>query len=136
MRDEAGDDEAKAVNQALAAWSQGDVSLDAGLAFLHLAELRSPHSSVSMQAVEGLRAAGEDVPPGSTAVEDAAIPGVVVLSQTCDIVRDCVERPFVEVCPLAQIPAAEMDAVRGLRKPTSRSCPASPIRTSLRTSLA
>lgn len=42
----------RAIDEALRAWRQGDVSLDAGLEFLHLADLSRPHSPASRQVAE------------------------------------------------------------------------------------
>lgn len=39
---------------------------------------------------------------GNSLVEEPII-GIVVLSQSCDIVRDYAERPYLEVCPLVRI---------------------------------
>lgn len=36
---------------------------------------------------------------GESLFEEPII-GIVVLSQSCDIVRDSAERPYLEVCPL------------------------------------
>jgi len=38
--------------------------------------------------------------------------GLVVVTQTCDLVRSCVERPFVEVAPLVELSAEYLDAAR------------------------
>jgi hypothetical protein len=40
----------------------------------------------------------------------------VIVSQTCDLVRSCAERPFAEVCPLVKLLDEEIDfVVRGRR---------------------
>ena len=43
--------------------------------------------------------------------------GIVVLSQSCDIVRDSAERPFLEVCPLVRIEENQLvsEISKGLR---------------------
>jgi hypothetical protein len=45
------------------------------------------------------------------------VPGLVMLSQTCDVVRDCRERPFAEVAPLVQVSAEELEFVRRMKRP-------------------
>lgn len=44
--------------------------------------------------------------------------GLVVLTQTCDIVRNCLERPFVEVCPLVRIEDPDrLEEIRRCKRP-------------------
>ncbi len=45
------------------------------------------------------------------------IVGLVVISQTCDIVRRTGGRSFVAVCPLIKVPAEELSAIRKGRRP-------------------
>ena len=42
---------------------------------------------------------------------------MVMLSQTCDVVRGCRKRPFVEVAPLIEMSRREIEAVRRLQRP-------------------
>ena len=48
------EEDERATDKALQAWRQGDVSLDAGLEFLHLADLSRPHSTASTQVAEAM----------------------------------------------------------------------------------
>lgn len=41
----------------------------------------------------------------------------MIVSQTCDIVRSCRERPFVEVCPLVELNESMLQEVKRLRRP-------------------
>ena len=93
------------IDRVLGSWRQGDVSLDAGLEFVHMA------------ASQTVLAAGGT--PGETGADPILeeVRGVVVLTQTCDVVRSCRERPFVEVAPVVELPAGDMEHVRRLRKP-------------------
>lgn len=52
------------------------------------------------------------------------VPGFIVVSQTCDIVRGCNTRPYVDVCPLVQIDAHQMSYVRSARTPQYAYVPA------------
>ena len=110
------DEDEKAIDEALRAWRQGDVCLDAGLEFLHLADLSRPHSPASLQLADASEDAGEVLEGGPTPVLDE-VRGVVMLSQTCDVVRGCRERPFVEVCPLIRMGEQDVEAVRRLKRP-------------------
>lgn len=53
------DEDEKTIDEALRAWRQGDVCLDAGLEFLHFADLTRPHSPASLQVADALVDAGE-----------------------------------------------------------------------------
>lgn len=98
------DPNAKRVDDALQEWRQGDVARDAE-AFVHVADLTVPLTDVAAAAD------GENV-----VVVPYTIEGVVVLSQTCDIVRGCTLQPFVEVAPLVEVPEKEAhEIVRGYR---------------------
>ena len=63
-------EEEQEIDQALQAWRQGDVSMDAGLEFLHLADLSRPHSPASAQVAEVLANDGEVIEAGATPVLD------------------------------------------------------------------
>lgn len=98
------DSEAKRVDDALRAWRQGDVARE-GQVFAHVADLAAPLTDVAAEA-EG----------GGVVVVPYTIEGVVVLSQTCDIVRNCTTQPFIEVAPLVEVLAKEAHEIdRGYR---------------------
>ena len=88
------------IDAALQFWRQGDVTLDAGLEFLHLADLSVPLSPASQHVATSIIETGGALSAGLHALLDE-VPGLVMLSQTCDIVRSCGHRPFVEAAPLA-----------------------------------
>jgi len=47
---------------------------------------------------------------------DESVPGLVVVTQTCDIVRSSKNRPFLQVSPLVELQADELEqAKKGLR---------------------
>jgi hypothetical protein len=91
--------DAAQVDAATNEWRQGDVVLGAVVEFLHMADLCCPLSPAAIAMVEGISTEGEDVPEGPQPLTDAAVEGFVVLTQTCDLVRRCSERPFVEISP-------------------------------------
>ena len=86
-----------------------------GLEFLHLADLSRPHSPAS----EAVQTLASDDAAGATGVAPIldSVPGVVMLTQTCDVVRDCRKRPFVEVAPLVELSAQEVEKVHRLKSP-------------------
>ena len=108
-------DEEGAVDTALRVWRQGDFSLDSGLEFIYLAGTTHPHSPDFEQFAppSGDR---EVIEPKATPVADEVC-GLVVLSQTCDLVRGCRSRPYVEVAPLVEVPEELLRETRRLRRP-------------------
>ena len=104
------------IDQALQVWRQGDISLDAGLEFLHFADLSRPHSPASAQVAEALANDGETIEAGATPVLDE-VRGVVMLSQTCDVVRGCRARPFVEAAPLIEVSEPLVEEIRRFKRP-------------------
>lgn len=79
--------------------------LTEGFSVLHLADLAAPGTR------EAERLAAE-MPEGGLQVVAVDAPGFVVLSQTCDIVRSCTARPYVEICSLIELPEEDMLLVR------------------------
>jgi hypothetical protein len=48
---------------------------------------------------------------------ETAVRGFVVVSQTCDIVRSCRERPYIEVAPLVEVKASDLPMIERGRRP-------------------
>jgi hypothetical protein len=95
------------INRILDDWRQGDVVLGAGFPFLHLADVRLP---LTPQALElaGIRA--NDSSPYMAVPIDVV--GFVVLSQTCDIILPCQNRPMIQVATLEQVDAKQMPMIK------------------------
>lgn len=110
------------INAAIQKWRQGDVTLEADLEFLHLADLSRPLSPVSDQIANN-SALADEIQPGPTPILDQ-VSGLVVLTQTCDLVRDCRNRPFVEVAPLVEVGADEFESIKRLKRPAFAFVPA------------
>ena len=106
---------AREIDSKLADWRQGDVALGEGLECLHLADLTRPHSPASEQAANGAEA-GTFVADQPQIVMPA-VPGLVVLTQTCDLRRPCGERPFVEAAALTPVEESWVAEIRTLRRP-------------------
>jgi hypothetical protein len=104
----------KAIDDALLEWRQGDAVLEEVPFFLHLADIRQPLTTASHAvAAENAQAGDAD---GLAGVASNLL-GIVVVSQTCDIVRSCANRPFVEVCALTEVSEQGLEDVRRLRRP-------------------
>jgi hypothetical protein len=107
----------------LQVWRQGDVTLDAGLTFVHFADLSRPISPAARRAAEAMLYEGEALPEGPVPLMDD-VPGFVMLTQTCDIVRPSAERPYVEVAPLIMVSLEWLEDIRMLRRPAFAYVPA------------
>lgn len=101
------------IDAAMQDWRQGDVVLEGVPFFLHLADLARPITHEARSEAEAA--------PSQTGDTLAGVPsqprGVVVVTQTCDIVRASATRPFVEVSPLIEVAANVLEEVRRLRRP-------------------
>lgn len=98
MSEGGGDTRAAEINVALATWRQGDLALDEKW-FIHVADGSDPLTEAAQQAEPGLQAITVDCE------------GLVVVSQTCDIVRNCRERHYIEVAPLLRVTEEEAKLV-------------------------
>ncbi len=103
--------EARRIDAALSEWRQGDAALEERW-FTHVAEPALALTVESEQAGEGLQAI------------TSAVEGLVVVSQTCDIVRSCIARPFVEVAPLVRVTDDVLHQVEKGRRPAYAFVPA------------
>jgi hypothetical protein len=104
-------DEAKRIDSALREWRQGDLAL-AESWFVHVGDPSAALSEAAEQA-EG---------DGAQALM-SEVTGLVVVTQTCDIVRSCIARPFVEVAPLVQIDDEAFAVVKRGRRPAHATLP-------------
>ena len=94
VTDEAGRER---IDEAMEAWRQGDCVLGEHW-FLFRLDIGAPLTG------EAAEAAAEGVDTG-----EAEVRGLMVATQTCDIVRGCGERPFVEVCPLVEVDPEKLE---------------------------
>jgi hypothetical protein len=101
------------IEQALREWRQGDATLDVGTFLVHLADKRAPLTEEARDAVaRGDVDAGEDVFEVLSPVK-----GLVVVSQSCDIVRECSKSECVEVSALIRVEDdVAFEAVRKRRR--------------------
>jgi hypothetical protein len=103
--------EAKRIDAALKEWRQGDLALDE-FWFVHVGDASVPLSEAAAQADdEGVQAFTSEVA------------GLVVVTQTCDIVRSCTSRPYLEVAPLMQVSEDDLRTVKRGRRPAHATLP-------------
>jgi hypothetical protein len=112
-------EQAAEIDACLATWRQGDVVRGDTFPFIHLADLRSPTTPKSDELARELAPDS-----GSLEIVGVDVPGLVVLTQTCDLGRPCTERPYVEVCPLIELPDDQAALVRLGRRPRFAPLPA------------
>lgn len=93
------------VDRALKAWRQGDYVLGEQW-FLFRTHATGPLTAEGSVAAEAEVDAAE-----------AQVPGFAVVTQTCDIVRPCSKRTFVEVCPLVDVDKELWQEVKRGRRP-------------------
>jgi hypothetical protein len=93
------------IDEALRVWRQGDCVLGEHWLLFRL-DIGAPITEEArVAAVEGADAG------------EAEVRGLMLLTQTCDIVKSCRVRPFVEVCPLVEVDDEKFDEIRKGRRP-------------------
>lgn len=105
-----GSDKAKEIDAALQQWRQGDLALGESW-FVHVGDGAWPLTLASDAADDGVQALTSEVN------------GLVMVTQTCDIVRCCVNRPFVEVAPLIKVGDDDYNNVKKGRRPALAALP-------------
>lgn len=91
------------IDDALKDWQQGDVILGDSLPFVHIADLNAPLVAASIaEAAEGFEA------DSNLTTMSVPVQGLVIISQTCDLVRTCADRPFVQVAALEELDAVSL----------------------------
>lgn len=93
------------INEALQQWRQGDCVLGEQWFTFRL----SPDAPLTDDAA----AAAKDGVDNA----ESAVFGFAILTQTCDVVRECGERPFVEVCPLVEVDDDKLYEIERGRRP-------------------
>ena len=101
-----------AVDKALSDWRQGDCVLGEHW-FVHRVD-------PSVGLTDAARAAAE---AGTDLAETAEV-GLVVVTQTCDVVRECKSRPYVEISPLVTLDEHDFHTVERCRRPNFALVPA------------
>lgn len=104
--------EAQSIDGALQQWRQGDLALEERW-FVHIGDPVRPLTE----------AAGQSEGTDLQALR-SEVGGLAVVTQTCDIVRSCCERPYIEVAPLVQMDGDTLHHIRRGRQPRFASLPA------------
>ena len=94
------------IDEELRGWRQGDCVLGEHW-FLFRLDVDAPLTNEAVAAADEGADAGE-----------AEVRGLMLATQTCDIVRSCSDRPFVEVCPLVEVEPEMQEDVRRGRRPS------------------
>lgn len=104
--------EAKRIDEALKEWRQGDLALNESW-FVHVGDGAKPLTDAAAEAGDaGVQAFTSEVG------------GLVVLTQTCDVVRTCTSRPYIEVAPLMHVSDDDFATVKRGRRPAHATLPA------------
>jgi hypothetical protein len=112
------------IDAALSKWSQGDCTTAArGRAcaigdhwfvtrFVRVAfAVRNPQRPLTHSSQE---VAATDADADLT---ESSVSGFVVVTQTCDLVRSCVDRPVLEISPLVEVDAERLAEIKRLKRP-------------------
>lgn len=100
-----GSDVRDRIDATLRNWRQGDCALGEQW-FLYRLDVDAPLTEAAVQAAsEG------------TGTCEAEVRGLMAATQTCDIVRSCGTRQFVEVCPLVEVKPDRIVEIRRGRRP-------------------
>lgn len=103
-------EEAKRIDASLREWRQGDLALEESW-FIHVGDGALPLSEAAAHAESGPQALTSEVL------------GLVLVTQTCDVVRSCVTRPFIEVAPLVRVSEDDLHQVKRGRRPAHATLP-------------
>jgi hypothetical protein len=104
-------EEASKINAALQEWRQGDFALEEKW-FVHSVDPSLPLTLESSQ-VEG------EIQSITSEVE-----GLVIVTQSCDVVRSCIKRPFIEVSPLVKVTTDNLLEIKKMKWPAYAFIPA------------
>jgi len=99
------------IDEALQEWRQGDCVLGEQWFVFRV----SPAAPLTDEAVAAAAGGAENV--------ETEVFGFAVVTQTCDIVRGCHERPFVEVCPLVEVDEEKLQEIEHGRRPNYANIP-------------
>lgn len=115
-------DEITLIDAAMKKWRQGDFFLSDDLFFIHLANLARPLTDEATDLAAERTEAAEPLEIEGVA---SVVAGYVVITQTCDIVRNCKSRSYVELCPLVKVSDSWLKETRLLRRPAFAFVPGS-----------
>jgi hypothetical protein len=114
--------EAERIDAALAEWRQGDLALGEQW-FTHIAEPAFALTPESARADDGWCRYWRRWRRGRMPAITSEVGGLVLVTQTCDVVRSCVERPFVEAAPLVEVSEDVLREIERGRRPAYAAIP-------------
>jgi len=100
------DPQITSIDKVLASWRQGDCTLGEHW-FAHRLD-------TSFSVTEAGRVAAE----AGVDLAEQQVQGFVVVTQTCDVVRSCVDRHYIEVCPLVEVDDGFLLDIQRGRRPS------------------
>ena len=100
------------IDAALLEWRQGDCALEEQW-FAHVADGTRALTEEGGQANETLYIAQYE-----------GLEGLVLVTQTCDVVRNCLKRPYVEVAPIVTVSEADYRLIERGHRPNYAPIPA------------
>ena len=100
------------IDEAIQDWRQGDCVIGDDCWFLYRTDINNP-----------LTEAGKEAASEKIDAAEFSVSGFMVVTQTCDIVRSCAERPFIEVCPLVKVEDRALKNIKKCRLPRYASVP-------------
>jgi hypothetical protein len=106
-------DDANEIDAVLSAFQQGDAFVGDFLSFLHVADLSRPLSPTA--AAEASQSSADDKGLASIGTQ---VPGFVLISQTCDVVKPCTNWNFVQVAALRKVDPDFFKSVKGGFRPS------------------
>ncbi|WP_310488162.1 hypothetical protein [Chamaesiphon sp. VAR_69_metabat_338] len=97
------------IDSALSKWSQGDCTIGGDCWFVTRFDPQRP-----------LKPSSQDVAAADADADlaESAVSGFVVVTQTCDLVRSCLDRPFLEISPLVKVDAELLAEIKRLKRPS------------------
>jgi hypothetical protein len=95
------------IDAALSKWSQGDCTIGDHWFVTRFAPQRP--LTPSSQEVAATDADAD--------LTESAVSGFVVVTQTCDLVRSCADRAFLEISPLVEVDAERLAEIKRLKRP-------------------
>lgn len=102
---ESRDVDTEAIDAALGVWRQGDCAVGEHW-FVHRFSPSSPLTDTAAS-----------VPQGATDLAEDPVAGFVILTQTCDVVRQCNDRPFLEIAPLVEVDDQDLKLIKRGHRP-------------------
>jgi hypothetical protein len=97
------------IDLALSNWSQGDCTIGDDCWFVTRFDPQHPLTPSS----KDVAAADADAD-----LAESAVSGFVVVTQTCDLVRSCLDRPFLEISPLVKVDAERLTEIKRIKRPS------------------